>query len=123
MMAHHWITYHGKTRTLAEWARVYHVPADTIRTRLGMGWPIGKALETPSDANAVKAHKKRCKKCKYSMRIGGAQGPVYCDYLCKMWDATGKPHMRPCSAEDCTVFEPRKRGHRKVVDGFGYGRG
>ena len=57
-MAHHWITYKGKTKTLAEWAKVYHIHADTIRTRLGMGWPIGKALETPSDANASKAHKK-----------------------------------------------------------------
>lgn len=122
-MAHHWITYKGKTRTLAEWAKVYHIHAETIRTRLGMGWPIGKALETPADTYASKAHKKKCKKCRFSMNIGGSQGPVYCDYLCKMWDETGKPHMRPCPAEDCTVFEPRKRGRKKLIDTYGYGRG
>lgn len=38
----------GQTRTLADWAEVSGIPAETIRNRvLALGWPIERALATP----------------------------------------------------------------------------
>lgn len=55
-------------------------------------------------------NKQLCKMCQYSMTIDRF-GDVMCDYLCQTYK------RRPCPAEDCTVFKPRKS--RKVVAPFG----
>ena len=44
---------------------------------------------------------KRKKKCLYGKRFAGSL--FYCDYLCM----TGK--MRPCDAENCTVYKMKKK--------------
>lgn len=52
-------------------------------------------------------HKKICRKCKYSKafqhngQMKRYDQNIYCDYLLM----TGS--MRPCPADQCTVFEPR----------------
>jgi hypothetical protein len=42
------IEYRGRAQTMAEWARELGMGYATLRTRLDdLGWPVGKALETP----------------------------------------------------------------------------
>ncbi len=42
----HWITYQGKTQTMAEWARELGLNQGTLSSRLGrLGWPVEKALQ------------------------------------------------------------------------------
>ena len=42
------ITYHGETRTLAEWAEITNIAWATLRTRIvELNWSIEKALTTP----------------------------------------------------------------------------
>nr|DAD99468.1 MAG TPA: hypothetical protein [Siphoviridae sp. ctNU74] len=48
----------------------------------------------------IPPHKKRCAKCRYSVKL---QSTVLCDYL----EKTG--HRRDCDAETCTKFESRRR--------------
>lgn len=43
----HLLNFHGKTKTIAEWARVMNLPAETISTRLRLKWSIFKTLSTP----------------------------------------------------------------------------
>lgn len=43
----HWVTYNGKTQTIAQWAREYNMGYSALSIRLSKGWPIEKALETP----------------------------------------------------------------------------
>ena len=56
-------------------------------------------------------HKKKCAKCKYSKRFNSYKTVngenIYCDYLLMTLS------RRPCPAENCTVFEPKKRGENK----------
>ena len=43
----HLITFQGETRTIAEWARIVGMKADTLERRINrMGWPVEKALTT-----------------------------------------------------------------------------
>jgi hypothetical protein len=37
-------TINGLTKTIAEWAREYDIPCNTVRNRLRDGWPLMKAL-------------------------------------------------------------------------------
>lgn len=41
-----YITYNGKTKTIAEWARILNIPANRIWHRLDRGWSIKQALST-----------------------------------------------------------------------------
>lgn len=40
----HFISYNGKTHTLAEWSKISGIPSDRIRQRLKKGWDIEKAI-------------------------------------------------------------------------------
>jgi len=42
------LTYGDKTQCVADWADEVGIDADTIRYRLRQGWPVDKALITPS---------------------------------------------------------------------------
>ena len=54
----HYLTFNGKTQSIAEWARELGVSDSLIRQRIvTLGWSIEKALTEPS---RVKAYKKRC---------------------------------------------------------------
>lgn len=41
------LEYRGRLQTVAEWAREAGLGYGTLYTRLEMGWPVGRALETP----------------------------------------------------------------------------
>jgi len=43
----HFITFNGKTMTIAEWAEYVGVSSTVLRTRLYRGWPIERALTRP----------------------------------------------------------------------------
>ena len=44
----HYINYHGKTKTIAQWERDLNFPVDVIRQRLNRHhWSVEKALTTP----------------------------------------------------------------------------
>ena len=43
----HWITYNGKTQTLAQWAKEYNLNYDCLRHRIKSGWNIERALNMP----------------------------------------------------------------------------
>lgn len=45
--SNHLITCKGKTQTLSKWSREVGVSVSTLRNRIGSGWDIDKALETP----------------------------------------------------------------------------
>ncbi len=45
------LEFHGKKMTIAEWAKKIGIPYPTLRGRLGRGWPVEKALTTPSSTN------------------------------------------------------------------------
>jgi len=120
------ITFEGRTLTIAEWAKVVGLKESTLRNRLKKGWEIKRALMTEyNDVNPKHnpSHKKRCAKCRFSNRMSGQMGPLYCDYLCKQWDETGAPHRRPCPPEACTVFEPKKRGKQKQEKPYEWSHG
>lgn len=42
-----YITYKGKTQSLADWCRELRIKYTTIQDRLELGWSIEKAFETP----------------------------------------------------------------------------
>jgi hypothetical protein len=48
------VTYRGTTRTISEWAREVHLDRTCLSSRLDDGWPIEKALTTPSRRSANK---------------------------------------------------------------------
>lgn len=41
------LEYKGETKCLTEWAEIMKIPIDTLSKRLGSGWEVGIALETP----------------------------------------------------------------------------
>lgn len=41
------LTYNNFTRTMAEWSRIVHIPPNTIRGRIEMGWTTHEALTKP----------------------------------------------------------------------------
>lgn len=43
-----WITYDGRTQTIAQWARETGLLKQTLSYRLDHGWPVGEAFTTPS---------------------------------------------------------------------------
>lgn len=45
----HLITYKGKTKRLADWAREYGISYYTLQSRIAIGWRIEDALTTPVD--------------------------------------------------------------------------
>ncbi|MBR2189303.1 MAG: hypothetical protein IJ860_07860 [Eubacterium sp.] len=61
--------------------------------------------------------KQLCVKCAYSGTIGSGAGKsgadranyTFCDYLCIT------KSMRPCPAEDCTVYKPRRRKRKALT--------
>lgn len=41
------LTYQGLTKTLSEWAELYHMRVKTLWSRIDRGWSVEDALETP----------------------------------------------------------------------------
>src|SRR5262249_22186306 len=41
------LTFHGESLTVEQWAERFGMRADTIRHRLGRGWPVEMALTAP----------------------------------------------------------------------------
>ena len=41
------ITYLGESKTISEWADVFHIKSGTLTQRIRKGWPIEKALTMP----------------------------------------------------------------------------
>lgn len=53
------ITYNGRTRTLAAWGRDINVSSSTIKQRINkLGWPLEKALFTPSAQDVARQERK-----------------------------------------------------------------
>ena len=43
----HWLTFHGETHTIAEWARIVGIKVDTLERRINAhGWSVERALTT-----------------------------------------------------------------------------
>lgn len=45
------ITFNGKTKIMADWAKLYGIKQGTLRSRINNGWGIRRALETPVRGN------------------------------------------------------------------------
>lgn len=43
----HYLTYRGETRSIREWADLRGLNYYTLRSRIRIGWPTRKAIETP----------------------------------------------------------------------------
>lgn len=56
-----------------------------------------------ADDRAKLPHRKNCAKCAYQSQVA-SDSPI-CDYMCKRWDETGKPEMRPYPAEKCPLWK------------------
>ena len=41
------ITINGISKSLMEWADIYQMPSERVRTRIAMGWDVERALQTP----------------------------------------------------------------------------
>ncbi|WP_020187106.1 hypothetical protein [Methylopila sp. 73B] len=41
------LTHEGITQPVEEWALDYGIPSETIRKRIGRGWPVAEAIEIP----------------------------------------------------------------------------
>ena len=60
------ITFNGKTQTLAQWCREYGMPYKTVHCRINRyGWDLRKALETPIDT------RKRNAKSRFKEAVNG----------------------------------------------------
>lgn len=46
------LTFHGKKKTLAEWAKFTGLGTHCLRSRILAGWPIEKAFKTPKQISA-----------------------------------------------------------------------
>lgn len=117
------IEYRGKIYTFRELEALSGIHHETIRRRMAGGMTVEQAVTTPVDPHKQRKprkEKKKCKTCRFH-RAGSGGVDHYCDYLCTIWDETGKPRSRMliCSAEKCTVYEP-KQGRRK--EGRTYGK-
>ena len=44
----HFLSYKGKTQTLAQWAEEININYACLKSRINMGWSVEKALTTPS---------------------------------------------------------------------------
>lgn len=44
----HLLTYKGETKTLQQWCDIFNLDKSTVRHRLKYGWPIEKAITTPT---------------------------------------------------------------------------
>ena len=42
------LEYDDRRMTIAQWARAQSIDYETLRWRLGAGWPLARALTTPS---------------------------------------------------------------------------
>lgn len=42
----HFVTYNGKTQTIAQWAREYNINYSTLCTRIARNWDFEKAIKT-----------------------------------------------------------------------------
>ena len=40
-------TFNGETHTLRDWAEITGIPKKSLRSRLGKGWPLERALTEP----------------------------------------------------------------------------
>lgn len=47
LSTNHKYTYNNKTKCLGEWAEIYNISINTLRSRIRSGWSILKALTTP----------------------------------------------------------------------------
>lgn len=47
------ITYKGKTKTIAEWTHYFNFKIDHIRSRLRMGWSVRDTIEIPVGAKRI----------------------------------------------------------------------
>jgi hypothetical protein len=50
-----WITVHGETRTLSQWAELAGIGRDTLDKRLAAGWGAAVAVATPTRGRAKRA--------------------------------------------------------------------
>lgn len=41
------LSFNGENKTVSEWARVIHLHASTIHTRISLGWPVDRILQEP----------------------------------------------------------------------------
>lgn len=57
-------------------------------------------------------HKKRCKKCKYSVEMPAVQRGW--GKMCACYYIAIKHERRGCPAENCDKFEPKGKGRRPV---------
>lgn len=48
MRRNHLITFRGKTKHISGWAKKYGLNPCTLRSRILNGWPLEKAMETPT---------------------------------------------------------------------------
>lgn len=44
----HFIVFNNQKKTIAQWSREFNINAPTIRHRIKAGWPVEKALTTPT---------------------------------------------------------------------------
>ena len=49
--SNHLLTYKGETHCINEWAEIFNISRETIKNRLGYGWPIEKVLTEPIHNN------------------------------------------------------------------------
>jgi len=42
------VIYNGETKCLSQWERIFNLGKGVLRHRLNAGWPLQKALETPT---------------------------------------------------------------------------
>lgn len=59
-----YLIYMGKTQTMSEWAREMHMPVNTLRTRLNLGWNVEDAISVPTRMH--KPYKKRKSSMNYN---------------------------------------------------------
>ena len=72
--SNHYITYNGETKTLQAWANQYGITSNTLYRRIRDGWPLNKAIETPSDDRfrpVMITHNGKTQSCRaWSLELG-----------------------------------------------------